>query len=179
MARKPRVISAPQARGGSDENGWIQRAGTMGNLLPDGGPIGHLPYDTPPDGAFEAPDDVNYDRVIAERERELGLPAAGVSGAADQPYVYSGKPGSIAYVRDIPRFIESPVPPLPEADLTPLPDKFELIVERVNGSWKITSPLHVGLWRAGADLPAVIEEALGALAMMIAVDGPKPKGRRK
>lgn len=179
MARKPRVISAPQARGGSDENGWIQRAGTMGNLLPDGGPIGHLPYDTPPDGAFEAPDDVNYDRVIAERERELGLPAAGVSGAAYQPPVYPGKPGSITYVPDIPRFIESPVP-LPEADLTPLPDKFSLSIERKDGIWKVTAPsVHPGLWKAGPDLPRVVNEALAALAEMVRIDGVIAKGRRK
>lgn len=177
MARKPRVISAPQARGGSDENGWIQRAGTMGNLLPDGGPIGHLPYDTPPDGAFEAPDDVNYDRVFAERERELGLPAATAPtyyAAPSVPTPRSILPGPISYS-------EGPLLPMPEpADLTALPDKFSLSIERKDGIWKVTSPgVHGGLWKAGPTLPEVVAEALAALAEMVRIDGVIAKGRRK
>lgn len=175
MARKPKLISAPTARGGGGGNTWQQMKGTMFAYSPDDGPIGPMP-DGVQTQTFETPDDINYERMITERERELGLPmmmAPAVGGAAHQASIL---PDRIAYSQAVPVPV---VYDVPAADLTSLPAKFELVIERVNESWKITSPLHVGLWRAGTDLPAVIEEALGALAMMISVDGPKPKGRRR
>lgn len=176
MARKPRLISAPPAKGGNIENGWSQLSGTMGALSPDQGPIGNIPAAPTRDTTFEAPEDLNYDHMIAEREAALGLPAGtnGVSGAAHYAPIVSD-PGR--FDRDLSPYENAPHQE--HVDLTPLPDKFELVIERKGSSWKVTSPLHVGLWRAGDRLAAVIEEALGALAMMIAVDGPKPKGRRK
>jgi hypothetical protein len=153
----------------------------MGNLLPDGAPIGHLPNEIAPDAVFEAPEDLNYDRTVAERERELGLPPeppTRVTGAAYREPAYA--PGGITYVQDlnhVPRYV---TPQEPEADLTPLPDKFSLSIERKSDMWKVTSPgVHSGLWKAGPSLPRVVEEALAALAEMVRIDGVATKGRRK
>lgn len=171
MARKPKLISAPTARGGGGSNTWRQMKGTMFAYSPEDGPIGAMP-DGVQAQAFEAPDDINYERMIAERERELGLPAepTGVRGSAYQTPVYD--PGSITYVD---RVAAAPI-----ADLTPLPDRFSLAVERKGDMWKVTAPtVHTGLWKAGEDLPQVVHEALAALAEMVRIDGVVAKGRRK
>jgi hypothetical protein len=183
MARKPRVISAPPARGGSMENGWTQLSGSMGALAADQGPIGNIPPTDVPDADFEAPQDLNYDRMIAERERELGLPPeppTHVTGAAYREPAYAGTPGGITYVPDLNQLPRYVTPQEPEADLTPLPDKFSLSIERKSDMWKVTSPgVHSGLWKAGPSLPRVVEEALAALAEMVRIDGVATKGRRK
>lgn len=173
MARKPKLISAPTARGGGGGNTWQQMKGTMFAYSPDDGPIGPMP-DGVQTQTFEAPDDINYERMVTERERELGLPAefTRVSGSAYQPPVYD--PGPVTYV-------ERAIPSItPIADLTPLPDRFSLAVERKGDMWKVTAPtVHTGLWKAGEDLPQVVHEALAALAEMVRIDGVVAKGRRK
>lgn len=173
MARKPRLISAPPATGGNIENGWKQLSGSMGALSTGQAPIGPIPGVQVADTAFEAPEDLNYERMIAEREAELGLPPnpSRVSGAAHRDAYL---PGPVTYQ-------PAPVPaPVPIADLTSLPDRFDLTVERKGEVWKITSPgVHVGLWKAGTDLPEVVHRALASLAEMVSIDGIVAKGRRK
>ena len=175
MARKPRLISAPPASGGSTENGWKQLSGTMGALAADQGAIGVIPGMSVPDAAFEAPEDLNYERTIAERERELGLPPTlasnGVSGAAYHPPVDRYAP---------PYRAPDTQPYIPPADLSPLPGQFTLSIERKGEMWKVTAPsVHTGLWKAGSDLPQVVNEALASLAEMVSIDGIQTKGRRK
>ena len=177
MARKPRMISAPPARGGGGGHSWTQLADSMGAFAPDNGAIGAIPGAQVPDTAFEAPEDIDYARMIREREQELGLPANpapnGVSGAASHLDAYMPEP--ITYVeRTQPVFI-------PTADLTPLPDRFALSIERkADGVWKCTAPgVHGGLWKAGTDLPQVVNEALASLAEMVRIDGLQVKGRRR
>lgn len=173
--RKPRLISAPPASGGGGGHTWKQFSGTMGALEADG-PIGTMHLPSPPDTAFEAPDDLNYERMIAERERELGLPPtpqpSAVTGAA---YTPSYLPGPVVQARVPPPSIT------PIADLTSLPDQFALSVERKGDMWKVTAPtVHTGLWKAGEDLPQVVHEALASLAEMVSIDGiVSAKGRRK
>lgn len=173
MARKPRLISAPTARGGGGGNTWRQQSGTMFAYSSEDGPIGTIPGSNEPEAAFEAPDDGNYERMIAERERELGLPTGppGVRGSAYQTPVYEPVP-----------YERLPSPSVTFiADLTALPDRFSLTVERkADGVWKLTAPgVHSGLWKAGTSLPDVVNEALASLAEMVRIDGVVAKGRRK
>ena len=176
MARKPKLISAPTARGGGGANTWHQQAGTMFAYSAEDGPIGNIAGEPAAPAAFEAPDDLNYERMIAEREAELGLSsrANGVAGAAHIPTPSYYEPGPVTYQ-------ERPPPaPTPIADLTSLPDQFALAIERKGEMWKVTAPtVHTGLWKAGTNLPDVVNEALAALAEMVRIDGVVAKGRRK
>lgn len=133
------------------------------------GPIGAI-TDAEPAGTFEAPDDLNFERMVAERERELGLPNA-VSGAAQHAPVYTDP---------TPVYTPAYRAPVEPADLGSLPDKFTLSVEHKGSVWKITAPsVHTGLWKAGPDLNQVVNEALAALAEMVRIDGIVARGHRK
>lgn len=166
MAGRTRLISVPPARGGDDRRGYRQLSGSMGaTMVPNPGAAMN---EGAPAEQFEAavvPDD-DWSRTIAMREQAEGLPRASPSTIWNAP---------TAQVQSLP----TPRYDAPQADLTSLPDHFELVIERKNGSWKLTSPLHGGLWRAGNDLPTVINDGLAALAVMIAVDGPQPKPRTR
>lgn len=109
--------------------------------------------------------DAAYAHMIAQREALEGLP---------QP---ESIPEPIPNFRPFLR--REPEPPRQtqrrQFDFQALPDQFVLNVERKGDSWKITSPAHIGLWKAGHDLPVVVQDALAALAEMIALDGPVPR----
>lgn len=167
MTRKPKLISAPSARGGGGANTWRQQANTMFAYSEEDGVIGSIQNPALPDVAFEAPEDLNYERMVADRERELGLPAT--------PHIM---PGPVEYYRPPPPPVPVYTAPVEDADLSGLPEKFSLTIERKNDLWKCTSPVHGGLWKAGPDLPSVVHEALAALAEMVRIDG-ITKGRRK
>lgn len=168
MARKTRLISAPPAKGGNIENGWSQLSGTMGALSPDQGPIGNIPAAPTRDTTFEAPEDLNYDHMIAEREAALGLPAE----STPAPYVGPG----IRYTETSTQdqnvvFIPPGAPP----DLDGLPDRFTLLIERKGDWWKITAPQsHIGLFVAHQDIFVALSDVPGSLAQILRLDGELP-----
>ncbi len=125
---------------------------------------------------FEAPEipDTDWARTVAQREAAEGLPV-----------VRSPAPISfIASHSEVNRALDQMEQRRQSlgADLTGLPDRFTLEIERKADRWKVTAPgVHSGLWKSGTDLPAVVDEALAVLAEMVRVDGvaPRPRVRKK
>ena len=152
----------------------------MGALAADQGPIGNIPAMGAPDTSFEAPE-VDYGRMIAERERELGLAAelpAAVSGSAYYAPAEHYTPPSRH--QDDPPYAPPSAPAAP-VDLSGLPERFTLLVERKGDWWKITAPQsHIGLFVAHQDLFVALSDVPGSLAQILRLDGEVPaKATRK
>ena len=75
-----------------------------------------------------------------------------------------------------------PAPPPNDepSDLSSLPDRFALDIERKpNGWWVIRAPdVHVGLYVAAPDLWEALADAPAALAQIVSLDGVVPAKRR-
>jgi hypothetical protein len=120
---------------------------------------------------------------LARREAAAGLPAT-AGGGEGAPERY----GTPAWQRaaDAPNIVEvleaipRPVP-RPPADLSPLPDRFTLQVERKpDGWWIVTAPgVHIGLFVAAPDLPGALADAPATLAQIVRLDGIVARGRRR
>jgi hypothetical protein len=128
---------------------------------------------------FGAPfaDDAKWADEVRQREAAAGLPA--VERQINPPLVgidyspaISLKPGTVPNGwRGLPR---------EEADLSPLPPRFSLEIERKDDRWKVTAPgVHLGLWKSGPDLMVIVGEALATLAEMVGVDGVVPAAKRR
>jgi hypothetical protein len=166
MAGRTRLISVPPARGGDDRRGYRQLSGSMGALAPD--PNAPMNEGVPTE-RFEAAvvADDDWSRTIAMREQAEGLPRA------NSPTSEWTAP--TAQVQSLPSRRSQQ-----DADLTSLPDRFCLEVERKLDRWKITaSGVHTGLWKSGDDLPETLTEALAALAEMVRLDGVVAKPKRR
>ncbi len=166
MARTVRIVSVP--RGGTKTlgGGTSMRilAGSMG-ASPTTSPVGEslTPGVSEP---FEAPleDDRDFAREIAQREAALGLPPSA--------------PPMVRY--DPLRAVMPRESSSATADLSSLPPRFALEIERKDDRWKVTAPgVHLGLWKSGPDLHAVVDEALATLAEIVRVDGPTPAPKRR
>lgn len=171
MAGKTRLISAPPARGGDDRRGYIQLSGSMGAMAPS-------PNDPPPsNGAAEKFEsdvvpDTAWERTVAMREMQEGLRAT--AQTQHPPY----EPDA-AHTNSL--IFPSPVKttPVKHIDLSSLPERFQLEIERKGDRWKITAPaVHNGLWKSGEDLSATMGEALATLAEMVRLDGIQPAVKR-
>ncbi len=166
MAGRTRLISVPPARGGDDRRGYRQLSGSMGAMMPD--PNAPMNEGVPTE-RFEAPlaDDAAWQRTVAMREAAEGLPQAQAAPVAQ-------------YIPQTPYIPPTARADRLNADLSTLPDRFALEIERKGERWKVTAPaVHSGLWKAGDDLPTVVEESLAALAEMVGLDGVVAKPRRR
>ena len=175
MARNARLVSAPPARGQGAQVSWRQLNGSMGAITADG----NAPLAEGPDqDAFEdARPNEEWEREVREREAAMGIepervafaPAASASGAA------SILPGRMTYSEAVPTT-------LPITDIADLPMGFSIKVEQKEGGWfMITAPdHHVGLHILSQNLFTALQQAPGALALLLRMDGAKPaKGKRK
>lgn len=121
---------------------------------------------------FETPqlDDAAWAQDVRRRELAMGI--------ASGPARVSGADQTAPAVR--PDIIERFVPSVAVYDLSPLPDNFELRIERRGDRWKVTAPgVHSGLWKSGVDLVQTMDAAITALAEMIRLDGPLPAPRKR
>lgn len=99
-------------------------------------------------------------RELAQREAAAGLPVAPSA---------AWLPGPVEYVAPPPAHSVSRVP----TDLSALPDRFSLEIERKpDGWWVVRAPgVHVGLFVAHQDLTVALADAPGALAGIVRLDG--------
>ncbi len=129
-------------------------------MTPDGG----APLHNQPVERFETPE-VNpddWERTIRQREMAEGMASPTPDQAVAQPrYTPSTATADLR-------------------DLSALPDRFTLAIERKGDAWKVTAPtVHHGLWKAGNDLPSTVNAALNALAEMVSLDGVAATPRRR
>lgn len=176
MART-KLISAPRATGNSAQGSWRQLSGSMGALAPE-----HL-TETENQSAekFEAAvvPDADWERTVAQREAQEGIQH--LAQTQHPPYPkemniemgIAGRPETHYTQRVV-------VEDKPKEDLSSLPDKFTLLIERKpDGWWKITAPdSHVGLYVAYPDLNIALQDAPGALAQILRLDGVVPAAKR-
>lgn len=138
-----------------------------------------------PDQPFEAGAgaDTAADQWAQELERRDRA-----AGIAPVPMVAPSHPVPMdSLLPGVGRYVTGPVEPMrverQPSDLTALPDRFALEIERKpGGMWKVTAPgVHVGLFVAGADLATVLADAPAALANIVSLDGvlAKPRERKK
>ena len=110
---------------------------------------------------------------IAQREAALGLPPEpeSVPATFDFQPPRSILPGRMEYVSR-PLRQESP-------DLTDLPDRFSLDIERKGSLWVVRAPsVHVALFVSHDDLVEALAAAPGRLAEIVGVDGIVPAKRK-
>lgn len=147
-------------------------------------PLGDTKFETPMDDAAMA-------REIARREVAEGLtPSSTFSSVAQRPVPPIQDPnillgpeqplfvGTTAYYRlegDSLRYVG------PNADLSSLPERFTLDIERkAAGSWVVRAPsVHVSLFVANEDLTTALANAPAALAAILALDGPVPAQKKR
>ena len=130
------------------------------------------------DGAFESGADLTANQ-IRMREIAEGLADTGQRSVPPAPQWPTGQ--------DLSRYVEAarpqPQAPVrsPPADLSSLPDRFALEVERKeDGTWIVRAPaIHVALFVAGHDLAHALAEAPGRLADIVRLDGEQPKRRKR
>jgi hypothetical protein len=141
-------------------------AGNDPPLDPSGG---HEPFE-----GSVTQDDAVWQQQIRARELADGLPAS-----ASPPAEAWSAP---AY-REAPATYDRPVYVTEPADISDLPDRFALEIERKpDGMWKVTAPgVHVGLFVADRDLSSALAEAPGVLAEIVRLDGvvAKPRERKR
>jgi hypothetical protein len=188
MAGKVNVIGAPPARRVDTATGSFSFVSAPGAGPPMGPPTPRLATTLATVTAEVQPlpvgeQDDAWAREVARREANeatswaadglMALPPTRVSGGVQPTPVY--------YPAD-PVFHELPTRDPP--DLTGLPDRFTLEIGRkADGWWIVTAPAHhVGLFVANQDLLAALNDAPGALAQILRLDGAQPKvakrGRR-
>ena len=164
-----RVVKQPQANAIFHDQGVIRMdaksmfSGSGEPLRPVGAPSPNADMDVAHDA---------WEQELKRRERAAGLPES--SQSANEPLPVPG-PG---------RYVErTPTPSIERVtDITGLPERFTLEIERKGEWWKITAPtVHVGLFVAHQDLIVALSDAPGALAAILRLDGelPRPKRGRK
>jgi hypothetical protein len=162
---KARLISAGKVPPVFSDRGSLRWAAGSGNLgaAPEAILADVMP-DPVRDPAPDAVPDDNWAETIRRREAAEGMTAIPELALPLRP------PGA-AYV------------PAAPSDLTPLPDRFTLDIERKpDGWWIVRAPtVHIGLFIAHQDLATALADAPGALAAIVRLDGqvPKPQTRRK
>ena len=167
MARTVRVRAVP--RGGTTDLGggrsYRIQSGSMG--APD-------PHIVNPEEPFEAPvsDDVQWQAELRRRESAAGL--AAVAQTQHPPWP-GDSPRTIEMANGLPPIVVSPSKQKTD-DLTGLPDRFTLVIEKKPDDWwKISAPEHhTGLFIAHKDLYAGLANAPGALALILRMDGSVP-----
>lgn len=169
MANKVRTVSTPPAQlvqTGERNQGFRFLAGSMGAAMPH------------PDGGekFEAATELS-EREIAEREAALGLSSEPepVRGKPSDTYVPPGHAEEVRRVAAFADYVNR------DADLSTLPDRFTLEIERKgDGWWKVTAPaVHIGLFIAHQDLATALADAPAALAEIVRLDGQVPAAKRR
>jgi len=173
MAAKVRPVRAATPppgnliRTGAGDMGYRFMAGSMGAAAT---------IEVPPT-KFEAAPELTAEQ-IAERERAAGIEPEGVPPAAaygppGRPVVAPFQPGPVQFV--------SPPRREPVTDLSGLPQRFTLDVERKeNGWWVVRSPaLHAGIFVAREDICDALAEAPGIIAEILRLDGEQPAKRRR
>ena len=191
---RARAVAAPPGaliHTGPQNKGYRLIAGSMGAPTADLPPI---PAPTasasvaalPTLEAFEPGSDVGDDwvRQVAAREAAAGLPAEPLPGGPPprrstpaQEFGTSGTGFDYYTDKDSVRRVEFRASP----DLSPLPSKFALDIERKDDGWWVirAGRVHPGLFVAGADLGDALAEAVGKLAEIVRLDGERPVGRKK
>ena len=163
---RTRVLKAAPSPAIFTELGALRMtSGSMGAGGPPGPQAMPEPMPMPmPDGnrLADGPDD-DWAGEIARREAAAGVATAAVAAPAalNPDYVYDF-PARVAATRE-----------RPPADLTPLPDRFALDVERKpDGWWVVRAPgVHPGLFCAHQDLATALSEAPEMLAEIVRLDG--------
>ena len=186
MPGKARAVAAPRGGAvvitGPQNQGYRLIAGSMGTAsegAPAAPPLSPAKIAAVPTvEAFEPGADIDA-RVIAEREAAEGLISeTALERMVNPPVVMdlhysppiSLTPGSVPHGWK--------PPPREDVDLSPLPAKFALDVERKDDGWWVVraARVHPGLFVAGDDLGAALGEAVEKLAEIVRLDG--AKGRR-
>ena len=164
--------------------GTIRMVGAPGQPLAPTPPP-PAPTNFAPMTPTETPDD-QWEAEVKRRELTAGIPAAAVpGGSAGTLARIHEQSGGLDGVMDDPR--GRPVldhhadEPAALVDLSALPDKFNLQVERKkNGWWKVTAPeVHTGLFLSHQDLLRALAAAPITLAQIVQIDGTLPLDKRK
>lgn len=130
---------------------------------------------------FEPGSDAGDDwaRQVQMREAAEGLPMNAIERVLDH------LPADLAQRRAERLEFRDPdaalAPPRPPVDLSPLPDRFALEVERKpNGWWIVRAPgVHIGLFVMAEDLAGALSDAPATLAEIVRLDGMVAKGRKR
>lgn len=178
MTGKTRLISAPPAQVIHHERGTIRPA--AGSSMASGVPIRDEAVALGPDRT-EAPQlaDDAWEAELRRRELAEGLPVA-TAAPLPTPQQQSTAFIPAAFVTQLPHPTSRPEADEFDApDLTGLPEKFALEVERKGDWWKVTAPdVHIGLFVAHQDLLIALADAPGALAQIVRLDGMNPRERK-
>ena len=148
----------------------------------ESGSIGAWQTIEPPPTRFEAAPELTAEQ-IAERERAAGIEPEGVPPAAG--YAPVGRPiedpANWNALQPGPVQLVSSPRRAPVTDLSGLPQRFTLDVERKeNGWWVVRSPaLHAGIFVAREDICDALAEAPGIIAEILRLDGEQPAKRRR
>ena len=188
---KARVIQAAQAAPVFSKTGALRWAGGSGNLGAPPSAVLEAVMPRPQTAATTSavttgpmleppPDDSVGDdawaRTVAAREAAQGIrtPAAPRVQHAD-PVGALG--GPMTYVAD---GVPLPLPRDP-TDLSLLPDRFTLDIERkLDGWWVVRAPaVHIGLFVAAQDLADALARAPDDLAAIVRLDGVVPAVEKK
>lgn len=169
---RTKLISAPRATGNSAQGSWRQLSGSMGAIAPE-----HITEsENQSTEKFEAAvvPDADWERTIAQREAKEGIQR--LARTQHPPF----KDPNILLGPDRMAGAIYTQPAKPTEDLSSLPDKFTLLIERKpDGWWKVTAPdSHVGLYVAYPDLNIALQDAPGALDQILRLDGIVPAAKR-
>ena len=155
-------------------------SGTMG-AAGDPGPTPALGPPKPEPEPVAASDHDAWSAEVARREAAQGI-ARDVAPPAEQSVPRQDDPrqvvpGGITFGPRWPTLYDQQ----PAPDLSALPERFALEIQRLPGDWwKVTAPgVHVGLFVARQDLAEALVEVPAALAEIVRLDGsaPQPKTR--
>lgn len=177
MAGKVRAVRTPPAslvQTGEMNKGYRFMSGSMGAATPP----------PPQDAAFEAAIELTPEE-IRRREEAVGLPLEPESVPPASAINY----GILANQLDAAEWNRGassiPMRPRgwqsPDINLSSLPDRFTIEVERKGNVWVVRAPaVHQALFVADGDLVEALSQAPGRLAEIVNVDGIVPaKGRKK
>jgi hypothetical protein len=150
-------------------------AGSMGAAQPQGGPEPAFVDTAMEPGSGAALDNDAYARMVRQREAAEGLPEVAAPQVEYVTPPMLAPPLASGGITFADRLSQ------PRADLSPLPERFSLDIERKpDGWWVVRAPgVHIGLFVAHQDLTAALADAPGALAGIVRLDGLVTARRRR